>query len=60
MLLKKAQTFNEQASADTFVPSVMTTYCHTKPLLAMPKGPEDITDSWDKQKRKNTRINQRQ
>ena len=37
MLLKIAQTFNEQASTGTFVPGFMATYCHAKPLLAAPK-----------------------
>ena len=37
MLLKIAQTFNEQASIGTFVPGFMVTYCHAKPLLAAPK-----------------------
>jgi hypothetical protein len=34
MLLKIAQTFNEQASTGTFVPGFMATYCHANPLLA--------------------------
>ena len=38
MLLKIAQTFNEQASTGTFVPGFMATYCHAKPLLAVPKA----------------------
>ena len=38
MLLKIAQTFNEQASTGTFIPGYMVTYCHTKPLLAAPKA----------------------
>ena len=29
--------FNEQASTSTFVPSLMATDCHGKPLLAAPK-----------------------
>ena len=41
------KTFNEQASTGTFVPRVMATYCHAKPLLAIPKGPEGITNCWD-------------
>ena len=40
--------FNEQANTDTFVLRVMATYCHTKPLLAMPNGPEATTDHWNK------------
>ena len=38
MLLKIAQTFNEQASTGMFVPGFMATYCHAKPLLAAPKA----------------------
>ena len=38
MLLKIAQKFNEQASTGTFVPGFMATYCHAKPLLAVPKA----------------------
>ena len=38
MLLKTAQTFNEQASTGMFVPGIMATYCHGKPLLAAPKA----------------------
>jgi hypothetical protein len=36
MLLKIAQTLNEQASTGTFVhvPGFMAAYCHAKPLLA--------------------------
>ena len=37
MLLKIVQTFSEQASIGTFVPGFMVTYCHAKPLLAVPK-----------------------
>ena len=33
-----AQMFNEQASTGTFVPRVMVTYHHGKPLLAVPKA----------------------
>ena len=39
MLLKIAQTFNEQASTGTFVPSSVAIDCHAKPLLAPPKAP---------------------
>ena len=37
-ILKVAQTFSTQASTDMFVAGFMVTYCHAKPLLAVPKA----------------------
>ena len=44
MLLKIAQNINDQASTAMFVPGFVVTWCHAKPLLAVPKDPEGITD----------------
>jgi hypothetical protein len=37
LLLKIAQTFNEQTSTEAFIPGFMAIYCHATPLLAAVK-----------------------